>query len=235
MSILKNELRVGNFTSSECYKLMTNGKEKGTMGKPALEYIVEKNMERRLKLPLGSSGELPALSWGHLMERYVFEELGIKYKLTSSDTIQHPSIPYWVGSPDGSRDEAVMDLKNPYTRKSFCELVDAETMEGIRNNHKDGDKFYWQLVSNAILLGVDEAELIVYCPYKSEIKKIREFAEQYNGEFNLNWMNYKEDDAMPFILDGGHYKNLNIFHFPVTDEAIQALTDRMVQAGRLLE
>ncbi len=124
-SIVQNIERVGSFTSSEIVALTTEGKVKGTWGKPALTYIEEKNMERRLGVSLDTDVEARPLAWGNLGESLVAMLLAEYYDFSGDVTHVHPTIPNWVGSRDGiSKDgTTIPDVKCPYTRKAFCKLV----------------------------------------------------------------------------------------------------------------
>jgi hypothetical protein len=114
-------------------------------------------------------------------------------------------------------------------------IHEALTIDAVRANHKDGEKFYWQLVGNAILLNVDKAELIVGCPYESELLEIKELAETWNGEINLYWLFMADKTELPYLLDGGYYKNLNIISFDVKQEDKDLLTSRVVECVKLLD
>lgn len=230
-------MRIGNFTSSEIFKLMTEGKKSGSMGAPGLTYIAETNMERRLGRQLENEQDSKPTSWGHLGEKHVFNLLPLSYSAVSKETIMHPTIDCWGGTPDSVsydfQTRAVADIKCPFTMKSFCQLVDAWNLGGIkaiREYHKDGEKFYWQLVSNSILTGCDHAELIVFAPYKSELAQLRIMAQHDD----FLWVTYALDDALPWIPDGGFYKNLNCFRFPVPDEDKKALTKVVLEARKSL-
>jgi hypothetical protein len=199
--MLKNNIRIGNISSSEgAVAMMGEGKRdmtpeelaarpkkgKGSstttisditvMPDSALKYIQECNWERRLGRSIEKESNARPLTWGKAMETRVFDLLGMSYQLVSEETLAHPEIPYWVGSPDANKfDEGrtVIDIKCPITLKSFCQLVEPLYMKGpdgkilmmkeengqwvldgwqainhIRNTHTDGEKYYWQLVSN---------------------------------------------------------------------------------------
>lgn len=236
-------IRNGNFTSSEIYRLLS--KKKGARE----EYILECNMERNLGRALSKEESAKPLSWGKLVEARAFELLGLEYKLSSQETFTHPRIKYWAGSPDGNKfDEGktVIDIKCPITLKSFCQLVDPlygkpdaitglMAMEIIRDEHKDGEKYYWQLVSNAILTDSKYAELIVYVPYKSELNAIRELANNFEGDQNkVAWINWASDEELPYLNDGGYYKNLNIIRFEVPQEDKDLLAETVLKAGKEL-
>jgi hypothetical protein len=241
-----NAKRNGNFTSSEIVALMSNGRAKDSFGVPFYTYVDEKNMERRLGRSIKSDVIARPLSWGKLCEERVFEILGPEYRLCSSETVDHPDIAfaYWKGSPDaekfvGETPDAVIDIKCPQTLKSFCTMVDAFENGGIlqlRDNHKDGDKYYWQLVSNAILLGVDWAELIVYCPYQDELEAIRELANQKDGPdiSQYYWIAMGMDGDFPYLKREGYYKNLYKFRFVIPKADKELLTARVVAAGKML-
>jgi hypothetical protein len=238
-----NPIRNGNFNSSEIVALTTSGKVKDSFGKPAFTFIDECNMERRLQRNLCDESNARPLSWGKLVERRVFDLLGTDYDLRSLETLQHPTIDCWVGSPDGFRypneTKAVCDFKCPLTLKSFCQLVDAWTKGGIeqvRADHKDGEKFYWQLVSNACITGCEFAELIVYAPYKSELEEIRELARNIDvaNPYKFLWIAAAMDDELPFLVDGGYYKNINVMRFEVPFLDKQFLTERVLLAREML-
>ena len=247
MSITKNQPRIGNFTSSEIAALMTKGKKKGELGKPAYTYIKEKVMERRLQRSLDTETNARPLTWGQLIEKHVFELLGLEYQLVSQESIVHPEISCWAGSPDANKfDEGktVVDIKSPITLKSFCQLVDPlyvgktglETIMEIRKNHSSGEDYYWQLVSNAVLTNSKFAELIVYVPYFSELEKIRAFASEADLEnpHRYYWINNAVDEELPYILDNGFYKNINVIRFEIPEEDKVALTERVIYSATVL-
>jgi hypothetical protein len=243
MSIVNNELRWGNFTSSKISALMSNGKATGSLGKPATTYIAEKKMERRLGRSLTTENNAKPLVWGRTLETIPFSKLGMEYQIISQETIQHPDIKFWTGSPDAKKHSqpkaAVCDFKAPITLKSFCELVDplyegltgTELITAVRDRHEHGDMYYWQLVSNAILTGVDVGELIVYVPYYSEIPNIKQICE---GNPNAYWIWTAAIEELTWIPDEGYYKDVNVISFPIPQEDKDALTERVLTAGKIL-
>lgn len=244
MKEAQHRIRGGNFSSSEIFALMTypkTGKTGSEWGAPAKTYIEEKNMERRLSRYLDSDSNARPIAWGNLCEKRVLEELlGTEYKPLSTETIMHPDINYWCGSPDGMKyDEGrtVIDVKCPASLKSFCQLADCKTIDEVRENHKDGDKFFWQLVSNAILTGSTYAELIVYCPYRSELNDIRELTQTLDTDeqSKYSWIFWAHDEDLPFLVDGGYYKNLHVIRWEVSQNDKDLLTGRVLQAGNLLQ
>lgn len=245
--MINNAARIGNFTSSEIVALTTSGKTKDSFGKPALTYIQETNFERKLGRSITDETTARPLTWGKLMEIRAFDQLGLEYILSSTETTVHPSIPYWAGSKDGmkmDKGRTIIDIKAPITLKSFCQLVDPlysglsgmEAMNLVRDNHKDGEKYYWQLVSNSILENAQYAELIVYMPYKSELEEIRLMAQSVPAEqlSKHYWIAMAAEDELPFIKDGGYYKNINIIRFEVPQADKDLLTACVLKAGKLL-
>lgn len=240
--MIRNQLRNGNFTSSEIVALTKTGKGQNGFGAAAITYINETNFERRLGRSITDESNARPLTWGKLLEARAFDLLGTEYSITSQETDVHPSIPYWVGSKDGmkhSGGRTVIDFKCPSTLKSFCQLVQPlydglegiAAMDAIRENHKDGDKFYFQLVSNAIINNCTHAELIVYMPYESEIPEIKLLAD---GNANAYWISMAGEDELPFIKDNGYYKNINIIRFEVPETDKKLLTDCVIKAGKML-
>lgn len=247
MSILLNKKRIGNFTSSDIHKLTTVARNGKDFGKPALTYIKKKNQERRLGRSISVEANAKPLTWGNLLEGRAFGLMSLDYTLNSTETIVHQTIDYWSGSPDGFKyDESktVIDFKAPITLDSFCDLVDPlyagltgmDAMNAIRENHDCGEAYYQQLVSNAILTNSQFCELIVYVPYLSELPVIREMAQMVESDMlgKHYWIAMATENELPYLVDGGYYKNLNIIRFPVSEEDKTLLTECVLRAGAML-
>src|ERR1035437_84315 len=236
MSIINNTDRIGNFTSSEIVALMSNGRAKDSMGAPALTYIEETNIEREMQISLTTETNARPLSWGKVCEKRVHDLLGTSYEYLSDITKVHPTIPYWAGSLDffkHSENKTVIDAKCPITRKSFYQLVKDNDITKMRERHKDGDKYYYQLVSNAIINDCTHAELIVYMPYLSELEAIREIAYNWEGDQNkVAWIGFSNDEDLPHLKDVGNFKNLNIISFEISQSEKDLLTERVKKERR---
>ncbi len=231
--------RAGNFTSSEIVALTKNGKAKDSYGVPFYSYIEAKKMERRLGRGLNVDVFAKPLTWGDLVQHYVFKKLGSDYKPCSNDVIIHPTIDCWRGTPDAIKLETVAEVKCPQTLKSFCLLVDSwkkSGIDGVRDNHDDGDKFYWQCVSNAVLTKSKFAELIVFAPYYSELEALRELAQNFDGplQSRFMWIALAPDSELPFLKDGGYYKDINVMRFEVPIEDKMFLHARVDAAKEYL-
>lgn len=261
--MIHNQHRIGNFTSSKIVALLSTGSREMTEeemvahkkanpksrkktveswpGKAALTYIDECRMERRLGRSLSSESNARALSWGSLVENRVFDLLGIEYRLSSKETMVHPEYPVWAGSPDADKIDTVPDFKCPLTLKSFCQLVDPiyngltgmDAMNQVRATHDDGEKYYWQIVSNACIKGYKHGELIVYVPYLAELLEIKEMAHR-DGSSKYKWIDYAEFDELPYLLPNGYYENLNVIRFEIPEADKELLTSRVQEAGKLL-
>lgn len=229
--MILNEYRVGNFTSSEVHRLMDTPAKAKT-------YIKECNMERRLGRSLDTEVSTRPIAWGHLCEHRVFNDLlGTEYTLTSKATILHPTIKCWAGSPEGLKgSNTVYDIKG-LQLKAFCEVVDIMKFgDPEKLKEVKPDKF-WQLVSNACLLDVAFAELIVYCPYKSELDAIRKLTENLDDwdlQKQLYWVSTASDEELAYLPDGGFYKNLNHFVFEVPQTDKDALSAKIQECEKLL-
>lgn len=240
MAITKNIHRIGNFTSSEIHNLIKEGKQKGTFGAPALTYIEEKNFERELLRSIGSEASARPLLWGRLLEKRAFDLLDTSYTLNSDETIMHPEYDFWSGSPDGFKlgeKKAVFDIKCPYTLKSFCQLSKCTNAEELRNNHSDGEKYYWQLVSNAIITNCTAAELIIYMPYKSELLAIEEMIDGLDLDTakQYNFIKYANENELPYLMSNGKYKNIHKIAFDIPQSDIDLLTSKVIAASKMLE
>lgn len=232
-----SNIRAGRFTSSTIHYLMKKGR--GSAPSVATQsYIEEKIMERKLGRTLNADLSSRATVWGHVLEKRLSTLLDVfEYNYCSDETIQHPTIPSWVGTPDFITSDRVVDAKCPFTLKAFCQLADIAISGDAEELKEEKPEYYWQLVSNAILTNKSKAELIAYCPYQSELQDIRDATELADeGEQNkLAWINFSEDDDLPYLVEGNHYKNMYKFVFDVPQDDVEALTSAVVEASKLLE
>lgn len=224
-------------------------------GKAAITYLNQCNMERRLGRSLDGELDAKPTNWGKFLESLLFMMLDGEYTYNSNDTLVHPEFDYWVGTPDGfkiTENKTVVDAKCPFTLESFCNLVTPlyedfegmDAMNALRNGytdkkglfhspHKDADKYYWQLVSNACIDDCTHAELIVYCPYESEIPVIQSAAIQ-SGEPSAYFIANGSPQSLPSIPDDGFYKNINIISFQIPENDKNFLTETVKQASKYL-
>jgi hypothetical protein len=237
---MMSPIRNGNFTSSTISPLVSWNKAHDAPGAPYYTYIKHKNIERRLGRAITSEFNSRPTSWGSLCEGFVHEILGVDYKYQSNETLSHPTISSWKGSPDHihlfeeSHLDAVCDLKCPKTLLSFCEVVDAWSnggIESVRKNTEYGEKWYWQIVSNACITFKKYGEIILYCPYQDELEAIR---MKCDGNPKYYWIWSSQDDELPYLLRGGHYKNLYVLRFIIPSQDKLFLHSRVEMASKEL-
>ncbi len=274
---MKSKIRNGNITSSECVALLSMGTRDMTdeelkaykeanpkgrkttiecwPGKAAITYINQCNMERRLGRSLDGELDAKPTNWGKFVEPLLFSLLDGGYTYNSNDTLVHPELDYWVGTPDGfklTENKTVADAKCPFTLESFCNLVGPlyegyegwEAMKALREGytdkqgmthppHKDAEKYYWQLVSNACIDDCSHAELIIYCPYESELQVIQAQAVQ-SGDPMAYFIANSPKKALPYLKDDGFYRNINIISFEIPLSDKELLTNYIKKAGKYL-
>jgi hypothetical protein len=86
-------------------------------------------------------------------------------------------------------------------------------------------EYYWQLVSNAILTGKEEAELMIFCPYQDELNEIRLLAKESDDKFK--YIVFADDNELPYLIRGGYYKNVARMRWNVNEEDKAFLTQRI--------
>ena len=242
--------RTGNFSSSQIYLLMSEGKREMTeeeliehrkknpkskakltsdgFGKAALTYIKGKKREMLLNRPLQKERSARSTSWGKLIEPRVYELLPTEYILCSDERLQHEEIERWNGAPDMKTEIKVCDIKAPYSLDVFCDKADIMMANDIEALKRDFPENYWQLVSNSILTGLPIAELIIYCPYLNELVEIKEDLGNYAGDANeVAWINWAADEELPYLIKGEYYQNLYKMSWTVSEEDKQLLYDRV--------
>jgi len=235
--MIHNENRIGHFTSSNIWKLLTLAKDGVSFGAPALGYIEEKRMERRLGKSIEKGATSRDMSWGQFMEIVVFELLDLSYDLTSKATDLHPKYgDIWAGSKDlivpGVK---IADIK-AFQYKKFCLYADCLMQKDINLFRTTFPEEYWQLVSNACINKVRRAEAILFMPYESQLPEIQKLAHLYDGE---GWQYYKfiadaDPKDLPSLKDNGYYSNITSFEFEVPADDVVLLTKKVIEAGKLL-
>lgn len=222
-----SDLRNGNFTSSQAFRLC---------GAPApiKTYIAEKNLERKLNASIETDAYSQPMAWGTFLEQRVHEFLGLDYILCSDQTDVHPTIDCWAGSKDFIvTGKKIAELKC-YQVKNFALYTDAILTKNTELIKAEFPKEYWQAVSNAIIAQVPVAELISYCPFESELDEIKQMAIDYIQPDAWKYRFIYENQSLPCIKDGGFYNNLNTFTFEVPKNDIDFLTERVLEAQKKL-
>ena len=240
--MIANVNRIGRFTSSQIWKLMTDGRGENGLGSPAITYIEEKRAERCLGRSIDLGAHSPALVWGKVMEVVGFEqEMGLDYSLCSTETITHPKYKFWSGSPDARTVNKAVEMKCFYP-KAYYELsrdLMLEDLQKIKANHKE---IYWQVLSNSILLGLNKAEIIAFTPTEKQLIEVREkllntdFAMEKLGmkDWQVRWIYEKELYELPYIPGNIQWPNCVKFEFDVNTEDVIALTKRVLLAEKML-
>lgn len=226
--------RVGNFSSSEIWKLTKSGRGKNEyFSQTALTYIREKIFEKKLGRSVSNGGGIESL-WGTFVERYAFnkmQEIDLSLQLVSFDQrFFHTKIERWSGVPDVESRKRVGDIKCPFTLNSFCSLVQIIESGDLERLKSDKPAYYWQLVSNGILTNKSTAIFIVYCPYKKDLQEIKNDAflqDDYSRIYN--------ERNCPYLLEEMEYKDLNYFEFDIPYQDIDFLTERVFEAVKLLK
>lgn len=225
---MHDDSRTATFSSSSAWKLMTRAKNGIDFGAPALKYIKQTRQEMKLGRSIRNDFEAKQTSWGTFLESRVFKKLlDSSYQdVTHDGRLVHPIIKHYTGVPDFLKDlDTVADCKCPFNPEKFC-----DKMEALQDYGRFKEEFpedFWQLISNTVLLranGIDikYIESINYMPYLSELPEIRSSAE---GEKSMRWLEYTEDNGLPWLPDGGHYKNINVVRFTPMERDIDEWVD----------
>jgi len=240
MGNMNNVNRAGKFTSSMVYKLIKEGRGKNDdFSAPGLTYIEEKGIERKMQSCLDGGAHTQTLAWGNFMELMVYSILGVQYQISSKETTLHSKHgSFWSGSKDlftvnneTGEMESIAEIKC-YQKKNFALYTDCILKKDIELFKEQFPKEYWQIVSNACLENVEIGEAITYMPYVSEYEEIRQMAEDYDGadQWKYKFIRDLPVQDLPFIPDGGHYKNINKFAFIVPQEDKDFLESRILLA-----
>jgi len=231
-----NELRCGNFTSSEIFALLSLAKNKIDFGSPALTYINKKRMERKLRRSLETSSYSRAMAWGNFVEDYVFtNKIEYGYDILSKQTIKHPSILGWTGSPDLLNTDTVGEIKCYYP-ENFCSYADVLLSEDLDLFKKEHSKEYWQLISNAIINDKKYCEAILFMPNSTSLDEIKDIATKYEDFDTWKYRFIYEEPKinLPWLPEESEYNELVRFKFEAPEQDKELLTEKEKQSIQLL-
>lgn len=239
--MIDNEERIGRFTSSQIYRLMSNGRAKDSVGAPFHSYLSEKQRERKLGRSLSLNKGNRSTAWGELMEWYVMSNyIGLNYQHHGKTTTVHPRIDCWAGSPDLVQTGVKVGDIKCFEPDNFTKLADVLLLQDVDAFKDAYTAEYWQLVSNACIHDVPRAEMLLFMPYWSELGKIREWMDGPDAPAEAETWKYKfifdaPDNELLFVPDDcTAYTNLITFEFEVPIEDKAALEMRVKMAGGLL-
>tara|TARA_R110002110_G_scaffold63670_2_gene176708 strand:+ start:2057 stop:2782 length:726 start_codon:yes stop_codon:yes gene_type:complete len=237
MSIVEKKARVGRFTSSKIHLLIKEGRAKDALFTAGgMTYIEEKADEKMLCRcgDMGISGR--SAMWGLFMEQYVFNGfVSTEYKIMADEPVIYDD--YLAGSTDLIVDGVkVSDIKC-FEPKKFCKYVRMINAKDVERFKKDFPSEYWQLVSNAIINNVPNAEAIAFMPYEDELEEIQYLAANYDGadQYRYRFINESQKHELPYIPNESKMENYNAFEFVVSEEDKKHLLERVELAGAELE
>lgn len=240
MEGLNHSKRQGRFTSSQAYRIVASLKS----GKPSSAfqgYIKEVKIERFLNRRTKTSVNTKATKWGKLMEVVLFNKLGLNYSMSHIETVLHPEYgDFWSGTPDLIAKDKTAEIKcfEPMHFGKMVMALESKDLEVIKEEEKEA---YWQSVSNSILKGFDKTELIAYMPYKSDLLDIITMIEEtdFCEKNNLNPFDYytlrpENIEDYPYLPDDSKVSDINQFEFVIPQEDKDLLTQRMIEANKIL-
>lgn len=245
--------RAGNFSSSNIYRLCTDGsrpmtpeekqefvdaggdkRKKNTWdyGASFYSYVKEKKREILAGRQVDNESKANASDWGNMCEAIVHEMLPISYQLVNNDRYKHPDLP-WTGAPDEIAGELLVgDIKSPFTLTSFLDVYEVLSYEDMADALKNvKPEWYWQLISNSILTERPWCELILFMPKKSMIKELIFEHSERSGY----WFHNKSEKSLPWTAEDSDIPALSRIPFIAPNEDIEFLTDRVRAATKLLK
>lgn len=157
--------RCGKFTSSEIHKLIPNGRAKGEIfSATGKTYIKQKAAEFITKEPIQKPTTY-AMEWGLSHENEaltMFETLyGEIEKYGGGNPQFFAYNDFWGGTPDATLADVVIEVKCPFNSSEHFEHLLMNTAEDLKDY---APEYYWQMVSNMVILKKNNGIFISYDP-----------------------------------------------------------------------
>ena len=247
MSKLDKNLRDGYFTSSQISRLCASLKS-GLPSSAFYTYVEETYYSVMLGRSLGVEIKTVPIKWGQLMECVLFDMVGLEYTMQHKNTIASKTLQRHSGTPDLEQKGVKVGEIKCYYPKKFAELSLCLMKKDVDLLRKSFPSEYWQCISNAILTGVDTAELLCFMPTKENLIKV---IEEVNNEDllernGLNPADYYfmstegkliEDiiESLPYLPEAAKLESVNTFEFKVPQADKEFLIDRVTLAQNELK
>lgn len=157
--------RCGKFTSSEIHKLIPNGRAKGEIfSATGKTYIKQKAAESITKEPIQKPTTY-AMEWGLSHENEaltMFETLyGEITKFGGGNPEFFSQNEFWGGSPDATISDSVIEVKCPFNSSEHFEHLLMKNADDLKDY---APEYYWQMVSNMIILKKNNGIFVSYDP-----------------------------------------------------------------------
>lgn len=160
-SELWRDVRLGRFTGSEIYKLMTNPRGKGDedLNDTATAYVREKVAET-----LTGQAEVKtsfAMEWGidHEPLAIAFFEKLKNVKVKGASFVAFGD--HAGGTPDGYVDGRLLEVKCPYNSKNHLEFLLCRDGHDLKEAEP---KYWWQIQANLLFTQMSEAWFVSFDP-----------------------------------------------------------------------
>ena len=239
MSGLDKKLRNGYFTSSQMSRLCASLKS-GLPSSAFYTYVEETYYSIMLGRSLSVEINTVPVKWGRLMECVLFGMVGLEYTMQHKNTITSKTLERHSGTPDLEQKGVKVGEIKCYYPKKFAELSICLGKQNIELLKSSFPSEYWQCVSNAILTGVDKAELLCFMPTKDKLIEVIE--DINNGDLlernGLNPSDYyfmstegkfleEIIESLPYLPEEAKLDSVNTFEFEVPQEDKDFLIQRV--------
>jgi hypothetical protein len=161
-----NLARVGRFTASEMWRLMTNPKtkqaqENGNLSETAMTYVQAKVAEVLTGQPKAESYAYP-LVYGKELEPQAIEYFIKKTGFTYEPAMFVPFGDHAGGSPDGYINETDgLEVKCPFNSENMVDYLMLTDQYDLKRNHPN---HYWQVMSNLLFTDKEKFHFVCYDP-----------------------------------------------------------------------
>lgn len=161
-----NQARIGRFTASEIFKLMTEprnkvDKEAGKLSEGAMTYVHQKVAEVMTGQPKSESYAYP-LVYGKELEPQAIEYFIKKTGFSYEPAMFVPFGDHAGGSPDGYINEADgLEIKCPFQSENMIDYLLLTDQFDLKRNHPN---YYWQVMSNLLFTGKEQWHFVCYDP-----------------------------------------------------------------------
>ncbi len=228
---------IGKPTANQCWRLMANGRAKGSKGAEYYHYLDELKLELLLKMRIKDFTSKEQ-KWGLMCEAFLCENK-IKNFWENSVFQTHHKNELVSGLTDYEIPDfnCVGDIKCPQLKGYASVIAFARKGFSALDIKNEFPKYYWQLTAYSLLTSKPNLQLFYFYPHKKQLEEIKEWLNNYpDTQFQTQYATFFYEilnDQIQPLPD--HLNNITLINWEVDKQDLEDLKNTLISVNEALE
>lgn len=228
---------IGKPTASQCWRLMCNGRAKGSKGAEYFKYIEELKFELLLKMRVKDFVSKEQ-KWGMMCEKFLCDTKikgfwsECKFQIHHENDLVSGYTDYENPNPD-----SIGDIKCPQLKGYANSILFTRKGYSAMDIKKEFPKYYWQLTAYSLLTGTKHLQLFYFYPHKKQLEEIREWLTNHpDVEVQNQYANFFYEIMNDQIQSlPKHLKNITLIDWDVDESDLLDLENTLKNVNEALK